>query len=279
MEYSLSKLFQGQIVFISNRVLRLLYSILVAAIFYSDELFLTFFVLEGVLPIITLLYAYIYNRTNLSFFFLACFILVPIGYVYSVLIIFLIFIGEILSSFYAFGRERKTNQVYECVFNIFALIGVFFAYYLGFEYLLYVLLAATHIRLLVYIYNSPKNLPEVPSYFLYSLLRQVTSLHFRYLLTLVSVGPVFFVIFRVINQIILFVWSYLKSSTKFEWSHHFKINFSIRFVLLLFITFNLLLAAQVFNLFLFNSVLLFTLYVILVFSLLIFELNKANVGS
>jgi hypothetical protein len=276
MAISLSKLLQGQVVFIINRFLRLIYSVLVAAFFYSDELFLSFFVLEGALPIITLLFAYVYNRTNIYVSTICLLSLIPVGYAFSFVIITLIFVGEIISSFYAFNFERRVNQKYELAFNCVSLIGLLFTFELSFKYLLYFLLFATYGRLILYIYNSKCELPKVPSYFFSSLFRQLTSLNLRYFLAIFSVGPLFFIAFRILNQMILFVWSYLKSKTAFEWSKYFKLSPPISIIVSSFIVFNVGLLAQVFGFILFDSSIFFGVYLILVLVYLSYELNKAT---
>lgn len=215
MVINFQKVLEDQSIYIVNRALRLTFALIFTYIFFEDKFFSLFFMLEGLLPIISLLSS-ILLRTRIFIFF----IIILCGYfittfsAYAYLCIWLIF--EVLSSLIQFCLARQTNQKVELLAVSLLLIALGFAiiFELSLEGYILVMIAISLLRVMISIFLLKSFSIEIPNYYFCTLLRQLTALNFRYIIIFAAAAsPLVIILYRVTNQIILLVWSYLKSTS------------------------------------------------------------------
>ena len=223
MVQSLQKIFRDQKLFVVNRLLRLVYGVLITYIYFGDNFFQVFFVAEGVIQLLSVFLSLLIKRKKL--FVLFFLFLIALSSLFEYFFIFGFVILESLYSLYQFNFKRKFNQTIEVIYTLCLFSPlIFFSEINFYEYSKFIF-SFSLIKLIYIIKNSNFSMPEVVDRFHLTLFRNLTSINIRYFLIIFSVHPVSLIIFRILNQLILFTWSYLKSKTELPYARFVSENY------------------------------------------------------
>lgn len=274
------KILQEQYIFVVNRLLRFLFAMAFTILFIDNNLFSYFFILESLIPMISIIFAYFFSKILIFLIFIFLFISFFL-YELTNLIIYIWLLFETFSSLVQFNLSRKHNQLIE-LFGIISLLFFLLICYVAnqpLENFLYYMILISIIRIAITISISGLIQIKIPKYYFYSLPRQLTSTNFRFLLLGSNELSAFLVIlYRFVNQVVLFVWSYLKSTSKFPIDLEFNKSKLLKynFPLFVFSITNIFFVCIALKLLEFSFALLFSTFILITLYFLFFEISKST---
>lgn len=221
--------------------------------------------------LLSVLFSIFINRKFL--FLLTLILFLFVGYMndYFLIIGFIIF--ESSSTLYQFNFKRKFNQAIELTFSLLLLTPLFFFPDIEFEKYLIFLFIFSLMKLIYFISMSKLSFPQIaPKYYL-TMFRHLTSINVRYFLVIFSLNAFSLILFRVLNQFILLIWSYLRSKTELPFAELVSKNlFTNSYCLFIFILCNLLLVLTYANFLIMPVNIIFLIYIIATIYFLFYEI-------
>lgn len=279
MEKGLLCFLQKQQVFLVSRFLRIAYGFIVVFLFSDDYLYKLFFKIEPLIPfcsiIMVCLSSYLklfLNARLLGWFILIYEIIFSFNH-YALILSFLVF-SESLVFVFTFNEKRDLNLLVEIIQTLVLYFFVFVSFLLGvgFSFLVLIILFVSLLKLEYYI--SVSEVQEVDEYTKKSIIalpRHLFQVGFRGSISMVSLDLMVMIFLRIVNQITLFVWSYLRSV---DGRHNFVKLYVIDSGLKVFVVIVLLLLLTIFSFFIDDSISLkYIIFGINILLLLIIEYN------
>ncbi len=213
---SLPKVFRDQKFYILNRFFRLIFALLVTFLFFEDRFFQVFFVSEGFVQLLSVFFSFIVKRRFYLFFSIIS--LLIISYQSSYFFIFGFVIFESVYSLYQFNFNRGFNQKVELIFNSVIFLPLIINRNISFEVLSQFLFCFSLLRLIYVFKKTGHKTPIVAKKYYMTSFRYLSSINIRYFLVVFSVSPLNLICFRILNQFILLIWSYLKSKSQLPYA-------------------------------------------------------------
>lgn len=272
MVESLPKIFRDQKFYILNRFFRLIFSLLITLLFFEDSFFKVFFVLEGFVQLLTVFFSFILKR---RLYLLICIIiLLIISYQSNYFFIFGFVIFESVYSLLQFNFNREFNQKVELIFNSAIFFPLIINHSISFEVLSKFLFTFSLARLIYVFTKIGHMIPKVAEKYYMTSFRYISSINIRYFLIVFSVSPIALICFRILNQFILLIWSYLKSKSQLPYAHKIQERyFSFVPSLIFFVIINSFIALS-YSKFLFIPVnLIFVVYLLVTIYFLLYEIK------
>jgi hypothetical protein len=205
----------------------------------TDRLFYDFIIYE---PLISPLSFLLYNFINVSVlrkFTKILKLLFPLIFIFFLVLKFDFFLlafilvesFRLTSQFY-FKRINVINQnLIISIFDFFLLFLVLFI----FENYVFYFIAITTVRLLLFLmYKISEDQPAFKSKQTSSfiaILRNLFQFSSRKILLTFTQNPIFLISLKIVNQITLYAWSYIRSDTKFNFDPNKKIIYFLAFIL------------------------------------------------
>lgn len=238
MEKRFQSIFKSEGRFFLTRLITTI-TFLVISFKVTDPLFYDFIIYE---PLISPLSFLLYNFINVSvlrkftkilkLLFPLIFIIFFVLKFDFFLLAFIIIESFRLTSQFYFKRINVINQnLIISVFDFFLLFLVFFVIE---NYVIYFITISTVRLLLFLMYEISEYQPAFKSKrtsSLIAILRNLFQFSSRKILLTFTQNPIFLISLKIVNQITLYAWSYIRSDTKFNFDYNKKIIYFLIFIL------------------------------------------------
>lgn len=216
MEFNLQKIFRDQKWFLLIRLVAPLNFILTSHFFLTDNLFKLFFVVEPIIIIISLIVSATIKTLNKPFFYASSLLGVLFlahSLFLSETIIICYAINETINFVLSFGISRQLVLKRQLIYHFSSLVSLFFIILFSLEYYAFIFINCFLLLIINFknkaSYSKPTYLIKSPA--VIAIIRNGFSSFSREIITDLSPNLFTFVALKFINQITLFVWSYLRS--------------------------------------------------------------------
>lgn len=208
---SLFEIFKREKIFIFQRVSFLLLAFLLSTKFSTDWYLIQFVKIEPVVSIISLSY-FSFNNRLISYSILVIFLFVSLLIIPS-LIAFVLFV-EIIKQVCSYRVSRKVNLLLQSSFSFLMVIIVLVNSDIYDVYIIWVLLS---LPVVIFSLMSSHKINRVNTRtHQYAIMRNIGTIGFRSILFSEEVIPLLYLMVKIINQAILYFWSFIKSTDKLE---------------------------------------------------------------
>lgn len=210
-----------ELIYLINRVCRFLYASALTLMFFEDNLFAAYFFSEGLIPFATI-FAMRFKLpavlTLMALVIILVFNLEDVYYFYALLSALIM--AESITATRYFGGHRFHNVLID-LFHSIILLAVLALFYkvkvVSLVEFVEMLLLVSTLRLIYFlIYTSNKRINHGFSAVNSTVYRLTVSQFMRVALVSPASSEWFVIAFRALNQVVLYLWSFIKSNLKLE---------------------------------------------------------------
>lgn len=208
---SLFEIFKREKIFIFQRVSYLLLAFFLSTKFSTDSYLILFVKIEPIVSIISLFY-FSFNNRLISYSSLVIFLFVALLTI-PALIVLVLFI-EIIKQICSYLISRTVNLIFQSTFSLLMVIIVLVNSDIYIVYITWILLS---LPVVIVSLMSPNKINRINTKtHQYAIMRNIGTIGFRSILFSEEVIPLLYLLVKIINQAILYFWSFIKSTDKLE---------------------------------------------------------------